>query len=342
MQRDALRVFSRLALFGLPVLLSALLYFVFDPFKVLYAYDTYYQPDDRIMLNRDYVSTAIFLQTNPARHYDSFVFGSSRSLAFQCLDWGPLVGSDRCFHYDAIGDTLFGILGKVRLLDRQGVDIKNVLLIVDIDTLRETTNSRGHMQIKSPLVSGESPLQFQFVFFRAFYENLFFVKYLDYRRSSILKPYMLDVLDSRTTTQVPETNDVLLTSPDEELARDEEAYYKARQAIFGGRKATPTHAPQQVVWTQGRSMLEEIKGIFARHGTRYKVVSSPLYNQVKLHPNDLAALKEVFGAENVYDFSGNNSITADVHNYYELNHFRPKMARAILAEIYRPVASQSH
>lgn len=334
MQRDALRIFPRLALFALPFLLSALPYFVFDPFKVLYTYDTYYEPDDRIMLNRDYVSTQIFLQTNPARRYDSFVFGSSRSLAFRCLDWGPLVGSDRCFHYDATGDTVFGILGKVKLLDRQGVDIKNVLLVLDIDALREATNSRGHMQIKAPLVSGESALQFQFVFFRAFYENLFFVKYLDYRRSSVVKPYMLDVLDSRTTTQVPETNDVLFTAPESELAQGEELYYKARQSLFASRKATPSHDPQRVVFEQGRSRLEETAAILARHRTRYKVVSSPLYDQVALHADDLATLTEVFGAENVYDFSGVNSITADMRNYYELNHFRPTVGRLILKEIY--------
>ena len=77
MQREALRVFLRLALFGLPLVVSAAPYFVFDPFKVLYRYDSYYRPDDRVMLNRDFVSTEIFLQTNPARHYESFVFGSS-------------------------------------------------------------------------------------------------------------------------------------------------------------------------------------------------------------------------------------------------------------------------
>ena len=336
MQRDALRVLVRVALFGLPFVLSAVPYVVLDPFKVLYTYDSYYEPGDPVMLNRDFVSTQIFLKTNPTRHYDSFILGSSRSLSFRCLDWGPIVGSDRCFHYDAIGDNLFGILGKLRLLDREHVAIRNALLVLDIDVLRETANQRGHMHIASPPVSGGSTLEFQFVFLRAFYDNLFFVKYLDYRRSGILKPYMQDVLVPPATEPVAETNDVLLTVPDQELARSEERYYQVRRALFASRPATPDHDPQRAVFEPGRRILEEIKAMFTRHATRYRVVSSPLYDQVRLHPHDLAVLAEVFGAQNVYDFSGINPITADFHNYYERTHFRPAVGRAILAQIYHP------
>lgn len=335
MQRDALRVFPRLALFCLPFLLTAVPYFVLDPFKVLYTYDNYYEPGPPVVLNRDFVSTQVFLQTNPTRHYDSFVFGNSRSLAFRCLDWGPLVGSRHCFHFDGMGDTLFGIKGKLRLLDRVNVDLRNVLLILDTDVLRETTNTRGHLYIKSPLVSGESRLQFQFVFLRAFYEKLFFVKYLDYLRSSVLKPYMMDVLIPEPTTQVPETNDELFLSAEQELAANEELFYEGLRSTFASRPATPAHAPQRVVFQQGRSILQEISGILSKHGTRYRVVVSPLYDQVKLHPDDLAALQEVFGTRDVFDFSGINAITADFHNYYELSHFRPAAARAMLAQMYR-------
>lgn len=70
------------------------------------------------------------------------------------------------------------------------------------------------------------------------------------------------------------------------------------------------------------------------HHTVYKVVINPLYDQNKINSRDLATLKDIFGSDNVYDFSGVNWITSDYHNYYEESHYRPHVAKWILGKIY--------
>jgi hypothetical protein len=37
-------------------------------------------------------------------------------------------------------------------------------------------------------------------------------------------------------------------------------------------------------------MLKNIKDIFAKHHTNYKIVVSPLYDQIQMNPNDLDLL----------------------------------------------------
>ena len=81
-------------------------------------------------------------------------------------------------------------------------------------------------------------------------------------------------------------------------------------------------------------MIEEIRRIFDAHGTNFRVVVSPNYDHVPLHPVDLEALRELFGGGNVRDFSGVNEITSDVRNYYERVHFRPHVGESILSELY--------
>ena len=81
-------------------------------------------------------------------------------------------------------------------------------------------------------------------------------------------------------------------------------------------------------------MLKEIKKIFEKHNTKYKVIISPLYNQTKLSIQDLATLKSIF-QNDLYDYSGVNSFTQNIHNYYEKDHFRTLVGDSIFSIIYK-------
>src|SRR5688500_6611301 len=98
MRREVLRLLGKLALLTLPLAAAVALYFAQDPFKVLYRYDSYYAPGDRVILNRDFVSTELFLAGYPEARYDSFILGNSRSLAFRCGDWAEHLSGARPFH----------------------------------------------------------------------------------------------------------------------------------------------------------------------------------------------------------------------------------------------------
>jgi hypothetical protein len=81
--------------------------------------------------------------------------------------------------------------------------------------------------------------------------------------------------------------------------------------------------------------MEKISEIFKKQKTNYRIVLYPLYNQFKLNPDDLVKLYEIFGKENVFDYSGINRITNDIHYYYESEHCRPSAGSLILSEIYK-------
>ena len=80
--------------------------------------------------------------------------------------------------------------------------------------------------------------------------------------------------------------------------------------------------------------LREMAGIFKHNNTNYKLVISPLYNTPKFNNTDFETLVRIFGSENVFDFSGENSITSNYRNYYERSHYRPEVGRQILEIIY--------
>ena len=75
-------------------------------------------------------------------------------------------------------------------------------------------------------------------------------------------------------------------------------------------------------------MFAEMAGIFKRQHTRLKVVIAPFFDQIRINPADLQCLQDLFGKENVYDFSGPNKWNSDYHNY------RPHVATEILNLIY--------
>jgi hypothetical protein len=67
-------------------------YWYFDPFKVLRTYADFSKPV--IVPNRDYVSTETFIRNNPHYHYNSFIFGSSRTMAFKPARWKKYLTQD--------------------------------------------------------------------------------------------------------------------------------------------------------------------------------------------------------------------------------------------------------
>ncbi|MBP7266283.1 MAG: histidine kinase, partial [Bacteroides sp.] len=53
-------------------------------------------------------------------------------------------------------------------------------------------------------------------------------------------------------------------------------------------------------------------------------------------PADVKTLKRFFGKRNVFDFTGINEYTEDIHNYYEPGHYRPALGKRLMEKIYEP------
>lgn len=335
------RYLLKLLLFLLPILLILGTYIIFDPFKVIWHYDNYYATLREVVLNRGFVSTKVFDNQNDTCHYDSFILGNSASLAFHVDEWQKYIGTDtHCFHFDAMSGSVEGLLLKVKHIDEQENQIKNALVVVDHKMLGRG-DYQSHLYMQPPaLTHNHNFLEFHWAHFASFLNFKFFKAYIDYRFNGKLKPYMKDVLCPRDDIKYDgKTNEVEYVYKEKLIA--DSTYYDSEflQKLNRGQQPNTVDVPH--IDKEKRKMLAEMASIFKRHNTRVKVVVSPFWDQVRLNPADLQCFQDIFGKENVYDFSGSNEWNSDYHNYYDHVHYRPHIATQILNIIYSKPSENS-
>lgn len=323
---------KKILLILLPLIVILAVYLAFDPFEVVYSYKSHYN-DPRINYNWDFNQTETLLQNQAERCYDSFIFGNSRSAAFITSDWSKFTGSSSTLHFAAMNESLYGIHRKFVLLSKEKVPLKNALVILDSQLLSMASNSSGHLFIKHPLLSGESPLSFQLTFFRAFMEIPYFIAYVDYKMTGKVRPAFQKKF-SEGIRYAPVTGDKFQDRLEKLIAENSEKYYKDRSAVFYRRNFLKQESSAPVIKPLQLKLLAEMKKIFDDNRTDYRIVVGPNYDQKQLGRNDLSCLKDIFGAERVFDYSGVNPLTGDIHNYYEDSHYRPLVARQIMEGIY--------
>lgn len=324
----------KLLFFCLPLSFPVVLYLSIDPFKVIYKYSEQINTKGKYQkaINRDFQSTELFFWNHKQYSYNSFIFGNSRSIFFQIKTWNRFILGEP-FHFNAFDESIFGINGKLRLLDDLNIDIKNALIVLDQKTLSVTKNSSGHIFIKHPRVSKESYFSFHLEMFKGFFPKA-------------MLP-ITDVVLFGGTTYIGEfgiteniwkhdmkSNQLSFYRFDQELAVNPDSYYSDKLSFFFQRDTIQKFSDPSI-FNEQLVLLKNIKSIFASNGTNYKIIISPLYDQMRLNQKDVFILNELFGAENVFDFSGINSLTKDYHNYYEPSHFRPFICDSILNIIYK-------
>jgi hypothetical protein len=321
--------------FLIPFYLVVAAYFVFDPFKVLYKKDL--SSSHFVILNRDFVSTEKFKINYTHEKFNSFIFGSSRTLAFKTKDWAPhLDPNAKTFVFDASGETIYGIWKKIKYLNENSIKIENSVLIFCGDvTFSMSKNYDDHIRIKHPNITDESRLFFHGLFFSTYFSNGFFARYLDYLMFKTERPYMKSFLEFRSIHSDLITNDLFINDQEKLIQDDSIHYYNLKKALFYKRDNSNKSYPIQIN-SEMKQMLSDIKTVFRENNTNYKIIVSPLYNQTKLNPEDLNVIKEIFGTDNVFDYSGINNITNSKYNYYEDSHYRYHVGKRILSEIYSP------
>ena len=307
-------------------------YLINDPFKVLKKYNNY--SNLYVIPNRDYISTEMFIKNEPRYHYNSFILGSSRTLAFQPNNWKSYLPKDAVpFMFDASGESVYGIYSKLKYLDSLHYKIDNALLIICRDVVfANSSNHKGHLFIKHPAISGESTTSFQLDFFKAYLNPVLLFDFYDYKLSGTYKPFMKGYIEDRKILYDTITNAVHITDQENEIQNHPDAYYSKRKAIFYERKGETTDSVARLE-REHLFMLNEIKRILIKNATQYKVVISPLYEQMKFNPADKKILNDIFG-NTLYDFSGKNYFTDSLNHYYESSHFRPIVGDSIMSIIY--------
>ena len=327
-------LFKKIILILLPLIVMLSVYLVFDPFEVIYPYAVRYN-DPNVSYNWDYNQVEMLLQNYEARKYDSFIFGNSRSMAFLCSDWVHHIDSPRTLHFAAAKEGVFGIHAKVMLLSRGKMPIRNALLVLDPWSLSLATNTPGFLYLKHPKTSGENLLTFHQTFFRSFIELKFFFGYLDYKLTGKVRPLFQDMFSEGITFDRV-NGDKRLLGKEKSIEESPKAYYNSLGSTHQlyPRDLTTVHFADPVLSETHTRYLKEIRKIFDDNQTNYRLVISPTYDAKQLNPKDLAKITEIFGADRVHDYSGINQFTRDPHNYYENSHFRFRVGREIMDEIY--------
>ncbi len=78
--------------------------------------------------------------------------------------------------------------------------------------------------------------------------------------------------------------------------------------------------------------MHKIKKICEKHHTRYYIVITPLYDQLKFDSSDMQLISKSFG-DRVFDFSGINDITNNQYNYHDRVHFLPYISKNMADKI---------
>lgn len=326
---------SRLFLLAIPLLTVVALYVVCDPFKVLWPHDfgNYYDQAAPVEVNRDYASLEIFLRNNPEQRYDSFILGSSRSFPLHVDTWKKFVPGIHPFHYPAASESLYGMLLKLRYLYANKIPLKHVILEISVHLVDGSLRT-SYTHIVPRLLTGESWLEFQYRFFRWYFRAGFFLKYSLFVLTGgriNLAPQDALAYRSGSVRIDPITNDYFFEAQERELAENEGAFYEKRARHF----QRVTGCFRQVLGPVEKQYLDEIREIFRKNGTDYRIWLPPTYDQICVNPNDIAILKDVFGPDKVFNFTGTNEWTESIRNFYDPTHVRPLIGDKMIEEMYR-------
>lgn len=329
------KLLIRILLLLLPIIICTSVIIFWDPFRIFFDYKDYYK-DNVIEPNRSFVLTQTYLKYRKEYKFDSFIFGSSRSHAFRTNEWKKYLDDKAVpFHYDGASETLYGINKKLMFLDKSGDSIKNVLFICDMSTLTSTQNVIDHLHILPPALSGESYLRFYFEFLKSSFSFEFIVANADYKINHKKKEYQKQLLslEDYISYHDPVNGDYFYGN-DKHISADSTGYYQEmiNKGLFDRGTSENKKNP---ITNEEIILLKEIAGIFQKHHTNFKIVISPLYNQVPLDKEQLNLLNSIFDNKHVFDFSGKNSITDSIGNYYENSHYKPFIANSIMRLIYQ-------
>jgi hypothetical protein len=328
------RFLRSLVFFMIPGFIFLVLYILEDPFKIIHRYDNYYAKNDFVSLNRSVINAKTYIKNYETVNYNAFIFGSSRTIAVKTADWLKHLPHDaRPFHWDANAEGLFGVINKLKFIDKNSDSIKYVIIFLDQMLLENTSNSKGHLYAEYPAISDEGWLKFHSLFIRAFSNPKFILGYFYYKYTGQYKTFMgSKILDLKYPNIWNPISSDLYLGLDKEIENDSIGYYSRLEYM---RDLKQSAQPLEIKSSDAQiRFLAEIKEVFDKHNTDYRIVSNPFISEFQLGKFQKELLDSIFGSDYVFDFSGKSRFSAQIDNFYDPSHFRTKVATEILSEVY--------
>ncbi len=302
--------------FGLPSFLLVGTYILTDPFETLRPFTVFNSSP-----NREFQSFEL-LKRNKNINYNSFIFGSSRCCELNTYQWNSyLPDSSKQFLFQSWAETLTGITQKIDYLEKKHYKIKNVLMLIDIpSSFDKTQESTKIISIKHYVLSKKTKLHY--------HTHMFF----GYLKPSKIYQSINSYFSHKNNTIKFDTisNDWKLNNKfvkDKPLA--DSTLNKDKFINFSQKISQP------LINKDFEKQLHYIKNVFDRNKTNYKIVLTPAFTKIKVNEKDLITLQKIFGEKNVYDYTGDNSMTRDKYNFFDINHLASNLGWEIIEDIYQ-------
>ena len=129
----AIRFMKKLFILFIPFIALLAVYFLDDPFMVLKNYERYDQTP--VVLNEGHVGWQMYLNNRDTIPIDSYIMGNSCTMAYQCHEWEKYLHGGRAVRLFGNAESLAAVCLKLKALDKAGATIKNLLLIIDKESL---------------------------------------------------------------------------------------------------------------------------------------------------------------------------------------------------------------
>jgi hypothetical protein len=271
---------------------------------------------------------------NSAKYvYDAFIFGSSTSLFIPPGIWKNYIDTkNHIFSFDASSERLAGIWSKVKYIDKHNHEIKYALLVFDFRTFKEFDNY-DPTYMKHYEVYKSSKFNFQYKYFLQFLNLEFLTAIIPYKIFNKFLPYMEGILGQDPEYYDPVTNEYYNPGISHLFQTDSVKYYEVRKDRFSPRSGKYKEE-RKMSTDEHVQMLDDIKAVFTKNNTDYRVIICPSYNQVAYNREDLRLTETVFGKENVFDFTGINRFSAERSNFYDATHFKKYVGKELLDSVY--------
>lgn len=317
----------------IPLILLAGLYVWTDPFRCIHPFDI----NDIDVTNREYLSTELFLRSNPTYHYNSFIFSSSRGGGMNTYQWKQyLPEGAQPFLFQAWSESLTGIELKLEYLDKRNIPIDNALLLFDIpSTFNQNQLSHNALSMKHYLFTEQSKFVYNALQYLNFIQKpSLWIEYANKRMRNVRIAYNSDTI----TNDWEKDNRFNYTEqpPQDSLKNCSEMTRRTFMSKWEHSNGRVVES-EPLITAQFRKQLLHVKEIFDANHTDYQIIitPAPCFTNLAINPIDLAVLQEIFGENRVHDYSGKNELTEDYNNFSDPSHFGRRVGYLIIEDIYK-------
>jgi hypothetical protein len=260
--------------------------------------------------------------------YNSFIFGSSRSIGLYACYLQNHIKNSKFYHYANWGERIEGIYNRIKLLDALHYNLDNAIIYIDTDC---TFEEDGSDQDDHYLLTNKNRIEYYLEHFLSFFppkltKTKFDILFFDHKPLGFYPNWKSDIYTN--DPQHTCSDSIIRTYGLEPLTeiQKQQADSLKKIGFFYKRPEKQTYN-ESVISDPEYAMLKGIKTFFDKHHTRYYIIITPGYDQLKFNKHDFNLILKTFGAQNVYDFSGINAITDNEKNYPDRIHFTPNVSK---------------